>query len=119
MEIEDTRSATPDRFSIEDLRVGYDWDTDTERKWVSRYLLIYLKPEGYLRDRFASGGSSYETKKHGARRIKLNADEIAQIMDALKNEVEICHQVLLEKGLIPELAEARRQAAEKSKLEPK
>lgn len=119
MEIEDTRHVTPDRFSIEGLRVGYDWDSDSKRKWVSRYLVIYLKPEGYLRDRFTSGGSSYETKKHGARRIKINAHEIGQIMDALNNELEICHQVLLEKGLIPELAEARRKAAEKAKLEPK
>jgi hypothetical protein len=106
MEIVDSRHVTPDRFSIEEVRVVYDWSQD-EPSYVSSSLIVSLKPEGYLRSRFADGGVSYETKKHGARQLKIHASEFEQMMEAFNEEVKLCHQVLLENGLMPKLAEAR------------
>jgi hypothetical protein len=67
-----------------------------------------------MRSRFAEGGASYEKKKHGARELRIRASELRQIMDAYREEVELCHQLLLEHGLMPKLAEARRTSQEKS-----
>jgi hypothetical protein len=58
--------------------------------------------------RFAEGGQSYETKKHGARELIIRADELAQMMDALGDEVRLCHKVLLDNNLISELKKARQ-----------
>jgi hypothetical protein len=114
MEIADTRHQTPDRFSIKEVFVHYDWSSNPSA-WVSPYLVINLKPEGYMRDRFGNGGASYETKKHGARQIRIHASEFKLMMDAFSNEVDICHQVLVENGLIPELIEARQKATLKER----
>jgi hypothetical protein len=111
MEIIDSRHVTPDRFSIEEILVDYDW-SEGKRAYASASLIVYLKPEGYMRTRFIEG-ASYETKKHGARRLIIRAHELKQMTEAFSNEVDLCHQLLAEHGLMPKLAEARRQASVK------
>jgi nitrate/TMAO reductase-like tetraheme cytochrome c subunit len=108
MEIIDSRHVTPDRFSIEKVRVDYDW-SEGAPAYVCASLIVSLKPEGYLRSRFVEG-VSYETKKHGARQLTIRAHELKQMMEAFSNEVDLCHQLLAENGLMPKLAEARREA---------
>jgi hypothetical protein len=112
MEIIDSRHVTPDLFSIDSIRVTYDW-SEHEPKYVSPYLIVSLKPEGYMRTRFADGGASYERKKHGARELKIRANELKQMMDAFSEEVKLCHQLLLDHGLMSELMEARWKISSK------
>ena len=112
MEIIDSRHVTPDQFSIDNIRVAYDWSDDGS-KYVSPHLIISLKPEAYMRTRF-SEGASYETKKHGARILKIRANELKELMDVLSEEVEICHRLLLDRGLMPELAQARNKSSKES-----
>ena len=59
-----------------------------------------------MRNRF-NEGQSYETKKHGAQNLKIRAVELKQLMDAFSDEVQLCHKLLLDHDLIPELIEAR------------
>jgi hypothetical protein len=108
MEIIDSRHVTPDRFSIQKVRVDYDW-SEGVRASVSASLIVSLKPEGYMRPRFIEG-TSYETKKHGARQLTIHAHELKKMMEAFSDEVDLCHQVLVENGLMPKLLEARRKA---------
>jgi hypothetical protein len=107
MEIIDSRHVTPDRFSIEKVRVDYDW-SEGVRASVSASLIVSLKPEGYMRSRFIEG-ASYETKKHGARQLTIRGYELKKMMEAFSDEVDLCHQVLVENGLMPKLLEARRK----------
>jgi hypothetical protein len=107
MEINGTRHVTPDLYSIKEVRVEYDW-SKSEPKYVAPYLSVSLEPEGYFRDRFAEGGSSYEKKKHGARSFKISAAEFKRLADAFTKEIELCHRLLLEHGLIPELLQMPR-----------
>lgn len=109
MQIEDTRHVTLDDYEITAVNVGYDWSTHPP-KYVERYISITLEPEGYLRDRFDQGGQSYEKKKHGARRLVIRGRELEKIMGALNDEVTLCHQLLLDHGLIPELKIRRSDA---------
>lgn len=111
MEIVDTRHVTPDEYSIEEIRVGYNWSRP-EPKYVGSYLSISLKPKGYLRNRFSDGGVSYETKKHGAQQLIIHADEIKQMVEAFSDEVTLCHKLLLEHDLVPELIKARHSKRE-------
>jgi hypothetical protein len=111
MEIIDSRHVTPDRFSIQKVRVDYDW-SEGVRASVSASLIVSLKPEGYMRPRFIEG-TSYETKKHGARQLTIHAHELKQMMEAFSNEVDLRHQLLAENGLMPKLAEARRKTSVK------
>jgi hypothetical protein len=60
-----------------------------------------------MRDRFAQGGASYEKKKHGARQIKITGREMSRLIAAFNEEVDLCHQVLLDHNLISELLELR------------
>jgi|SRR5450631_529764 hypothetical protein len=90
------------------VRVDYDW-SEGAPAYVCASLIVSLKPEGYLRSRFVEG-VSYETKKHGARQLTIRAHELKQMMEAFSNEVDLCHQLLAENGLMPKLAEARREA---------
>jgi hypothetical protein len=106
MEIIDSRHVTPDQFSIDNVRVVYDW-SEREPKYVSPYLIVSLKPEGYMRSRFSEGGASYETKKHGARELRIRVNELKQMMDAFSEELKLCHQLLLDHGLMSKLAQAR------------
>jgi hypothetical protein len=111
MEIIDTRHTTPDLFSIKDVRVAYDWSREGA-KYVSPTLIVSLEPEGYMRDRFAQGGASYEKKKHGARQIKITGREMKRLIAVFNEEVDLCHQVLLDHGLIPELLKLRTKRQE-------
>lgn len=107
MQIIDTRHVTPDDYCIEKIHVGYNWDRDP--KYVQPYISVSLKPKGYLRSRFAEGGQSYETKKHGAERLIIRAPELQQMMEALTDELQLCHKVILEHDLVPALIEARQE----------
>jgi hypothetical protein len=111
MEIIDTRHVTPDEYSIEKIHIGYDW-SGQEPKYIQPYISLSLKPEGYLRNRFGEGGQSYEKKEHGAQKIKIRASEFQQMVEALNDEVKLCHKVLLDHGLIPALFEARYAEAD-------
>lgn len=108
MEIMDTRHVTPDAYSIESIHVGYDWSRSGSR-YAQAYLSISLKPEGYFRNRFAEGGESYEVKKHGAEKLKIRADELTEMTNALSEEIKLCHQLLVDHDLMPKLIEARRR----------
>jgi hypothetical protein len=60
-----------------------------------------------MRTRFAEGGASYEKKKHGARELRIRGDELKEMMKSYSEEVKLCHQLLLDHGLMQKLAEAR------------
>jgi hypothetical protein len=107
MEIIDTRHVTPDLYTIEGIHVTYDWSQ--RPRYISPTLVISLKPEGYMRSRFSEGGASYETKKHGARQLRITSHELQQLVAAFADEVDLCHEVLLNHKLIPDLAELRRK----------
>jgi hypothetical protein len=77
-------------------------------RYVAPYLLISVKPDYYMRDRFGQGCASYEKKMHGARTLRITLREFQQMADALKDEVELCHRILLEHDLVPKLEDARR-----------
>ena len=68
---------------------------------------VSLKPEVYRRNRFAEGDQSYEKKKHGAQKLTIRAPELRQMMGAFNHEVAICHTLILEHDLMPELVRAR------------
>jgi hypothetical protein len=117
MQIIDTRHVTPDDYSIEKIHVGYDWGHHS--KYVQAYISVALKPDGYHRTRFADGGQSYETKKHGAERLIIRAPELQQMMEALTDELQLCQKVILEHDLVAALIEARhKKTAEQSHEEP-
>jgi hypothetical protein len=103
MHIKDTRHATLDDYSITDVQVRCDWSEGS--KHVVPYLNVSVKPQAYERARF--DGSSRETKKTGAREVMIYFHELQKMMDALKDELDLCHQLLLEHDLIPKLVEAR------------
>ena len=107
MQIIDTRHVTPDDYRIEKIHVGYDWGSNP--KYVQPYISVSLKPQPYFRNRFAEGGQSYERKIHGAERLIIRAPELQKMMEALTDELQLCHKVILEHDLVPALIDARHE----------
>src|SRR5713101_1149216 len=106
MQIIDSRHESPDDYSITVVQLGWErWPGDP----VSTYLSVSLKPEAYRRSRFE--GSSRETKKHGARRLIITHDELQKMVEALRDELTLCYQVLNEHHLLSKLHDAKKNRA--------
>ena len=114
MRIKDSRHQTLDDYSIETVQVLTD-ACRGEHPFVYPYLNVSLKAKPYSRDRFSQGGTSYETKKHGARAIMLGFDELQMLTDAVREEMGLCYDVLNKHGLLRELAQTRDKRQEKSR----
>ena len=109
MQIMDFRNTTPDNYSMTDVRLGWDrWDDHQ----VFTYLCLSLKPKAYRRSRFEV--SSRETKKHGARQLIITHDELQKMVEALRDELTLCYQVLNEHDLLSKLHDAKRNKATES-----
>src|SRR5947209_3689717 len=93
MQIRDTRHTTLDRFSIEDLHVTCEHFDYSDPASFNTYVRVSLKPEPYMRNRFAEGGQSVEVKKTGARELIIHQSELQKMMEAISDELHLCYKV--------------------------
>jgi hypothetical protein len=92
-------------------------DTALHNIGMYQYLTIDLEPQLYSRNRFE--GSSFEKKKHGARRIIIYFNEFQMILDTIKKEIDLCHRLIQEHGLLGELHNEKIKSQEDEVQKPK
>jgi hypothetical protein len=83
-----------------DARVTYG-ETDTRYGYV---------PDSYV-DVWGKGWNKQNTKEYPAH-LRISIDEIQEMMQALTEEVRVCHQFLRENKLLEKLEQAKRKEAE-------
>ena len=95
-------TATPDLYSISDVRVGFDGVRvqragEEEKTELRPRLFVDLEPEVYVRER--GFDSSVETMKNACT-LQIEIGELERIQKALRQELQDTYQFMLEKGLL-------------------
>jgi hypothetical protein len=95
-------TATPDLYSISDVRVGFDGVRvqragEEEKTELRPRLFVDLEPEVYVRER--GFDSSVETMKNACT-LQIEIGELERIQKALRQELQDAYQFMLEKGLL-------------------
>jgi hypothetical protein len=96
MEIMTQNMKTPTECSIESVRVI----KETFGADVYSYLSVSLKNKLQSRARFE--GSSFEARKP-VYKLKIELDELQEMVGALTHELDLCHRVLHAKGLLHDI----------------
>jgi hypothetical protein len=109
------RNPTPDKYSIEDIRLDAevftldDPKTKKPSKVVNLDLCVSLKPKGYVRRRFREG-LSYEAKQNPCE-LKIEFNELRKMVETLTDELRVCYQVLGENDLLGDVAKAKKESS--------
>jgi hypothetical protein len=95
-------TATPDLYSISDVRVGFDGVRvqragEEEKTELRPRLFVDLEPEVYVRER--GFDSSVETMKNACT-LQIEIGELERIQKALRQALQDTYQFMLEKGLL-------------------
>ncbi len=114
MQISDTRNKTPNHYSIQDVKVRFeirgsiqDPAKKKRTECMQPHLVVALKAEPYSRNRFE--GSTYETKKHGAKALVIDCEELEIMVGALRKELAYCYSVFLKNSLFGKLDEFKKE----------
>jgi hypothetical protein len=95
-------TATPDLYSISDVRVSFDGVGvqpmgEEERIELRPRVFVALEPEVYVQER--GYGSSVETKKNACT-LQIEINELERIQKAVRQELQDAYQFMRHKGLL-------------------
>ena len=111
------RNPNPDKYSIKDIRIGYEpkrfrFAADgTEMTLVDLCLLVTLEPEPYRRNHF-DYGSSYRAKKNPCT-LRIELGELQEMQQVISRRLLETYQFLCDRDLLTELQNPKEEQASK------